>query len=313
MFSLNNKSIFFLLGKLLLCISFGKNIFGFLLPSSEISNQISVRERAQMNKSKKSLKLNMLSPIDFSDLLQSTSDLSLSTDSIQQTWSQAPLSVNDMDMNGLLSNLIGQDGEGETTYSKYSYYTTLGLYLLSFPGLISLVTRSVKAKNIAKTYEISGPNSKANDAKPTKLVAGEIMAYFKANNYDVGSNEGEEIIFKGIIGRSKSQAFFLTFCTFIGLGSLALVLSIQFQDIGQNFFYMTLLAPYAGFYYWNKASREDEARVRLEVSDNEEKIEVSLIATKEEQERFSSALKYNEKGMIRVKGIFESESAPTIN
>ena len=52
---------------------------------------------------------------------------------------------------------------------------------------------------------------------------------------------------------------------------------------------------------------------RLNEAAEKEKIEVSLIATKEEQERFSSALKYNEKGMIRVKGIFESESAPTIN
>lgn len=52
--------------------------------------------------------------------------------------------------------------------------------------------------------------------------------------------------FKGVIGRSKSQAFFLVFCTFLGLVSLALVLSIQFQDFGgQNWFYVTLLSPYA--------------------------------------------------------------------
>jgi hypothetical protein len=34
----------------------------------------------------------------------------------------------------------------QTTYSKASYYTTLFLYVISFPGLISLVTRSVKTK-----------------------------------------------------------------------------------------------------------------------------------------------------------------------
>lgn len=249
----------------------------------------------------------MLSPVDFTDIFNGNS-----IESLQHSWSQSIISMNDVTLNEVFGNIIAQDGDGETTYSKYSYYTTLGLYLLSFPGLISLVTRSVKAKNISKIYEINGPNAK-EDAKAAKLVAAEIMAYFKANNYEIGTNEGEEIIFKGIIGRSKSQAFFLSFCTFIGLGSLALVLSIQFQDIGQKFFYMTLVAPYAGFYYWNRASREDEARVRLEVSDNEEKIEVSLIATKEEQERFSSALKFDEKGMIRVKGIFESESAPSIN
>ncbi len=48
-----------------------------------------------------------------------------------------------------------------------------------------------------------------------------------------------------MVGRSKSQAFFLVFCTFLSLISLALVLSIQFQDIGEKWFYITLLSPYA--------------------------------------------------------------------
>ena len=304
----STKRALLLLGNFFLCFSFGEYVSAFLLPSTrDFKANSQINRLQQISLQKRSSKLNMLSPVDFTDIFNGNS-----IESLQHSWSQSIISMNDVTLNEVFGNIIAQDGDGETTYSKYSYYTTLGLYLLSFPGLISLITRSVKAKNISKIYEINGPNAK-EDAKPAKLVAGEIMAYFKANNYEIGTNEGEEIIFKGIIGRSKSQAFFLSFCTFIGLGSLALVLSIQFQDIGQKFFYMTLLSPYAGFYYWNRASREDEARVRLEVSDNEEKIEVSLIATKEEQERFSSALKYDEKGMIRVKGIFESESAPSIN
>jgi hypothetical protein len=35
------------------------------------------------------------------------------------------------------------------------------------------------------------------------------------------------------------------FCTFLGMASLALVLSIQFQDLGVNWYYLTLLSPYA--------------------------------------------------------------------
>lgn len=41
---------------------------------------------------------------------------------------------------------------GEISYSKYSYYTVLGLYLLSFPGLWSTIKRSTKAKFKRKTY-----------------------------------------------------------------------------------------------------------------------------------------------------------------
>ena len=54
----------------------------------------------------------------------------------------------------------------------------------------------------------------------------------KANNYEV-VDAGETITFKGIVQRSTSQAFFLVFCTAIGMLSLALVLQIQFQDLGK--------------------------------------------------------------------------------
>lgn len=54
----------------------------------------------------------------------------------------------------------------------------------------------------------------------------------KTNNYEV-VEAGETIKFQGLIQRSKSQAFFLVFCTAIGMVSLALVLDIQFKDLGK--------------------------------------------------------------------------------
>ena len=41
---------------------------------------------------------------------------------------------------------------GEVSYSRYSYYTILGLYLFSFPGLWSTIKRSTAAKMKKKTY-----------------------------------------------------------------------------------------------------------------------------------------------------------------
>ena len=55
----------------------------------------------------------------------------------------------------------------------------------------------------------------------------------KANNYEV-AEAGETITFRGLVARSTSQAFFLTFCTALGMASLALVLQIQFQDLGKK-------------------------------------------------------------------------------
>ena len=43
-------------------------------------------------------------------------------------------------------------GAMESDYSKVSYYTTLGLYVMSFPGLWSQIKRSTTAKLKRKTY-----------------------------------------------------------------------------------------------------------------------------------------------------------------
>ncbi|KAK8969846.1 hypothetical protein KSP40_PGU006535 [Platanthera guangdongensis] len=40
-------------------------------------------------------------------------------------------------------------GDGGTTYSPASYYTSLGLFVISVPGLWSLIKRSVKPKVIS--------------------------------------------------------------------------------------------------------------------------------------------------------------------
>ena len=80
----------------------------------------------------------------------------------------------------------------------------------------------------------------------------------------------EVITFKGIMGKSKSQAAFLTFCTFIGLGSLSLVLSILLPDVGTNAYFLTLISPYAGIFYWNNAQRPDEFSIKMETSDDEQ-------------------------------------------
>ena len=73
------------------------------------------------------------------------------------------------------SMLVSADpGEFTSTYSRASYYTVLGLYAMSFPGVWSAVKRSTKAKIKKKTYISAGEN--ANDGKGLRQQAGEIMA-----------------------------------------------------------------------------------------------------------------------------------------
>ena len=74
-----------------------------------------------------------------------------------------------------VSSLLADAPEaGGVSYSKASYYTVLGLYLFSFPGLWSTIKRSTKAKIKRKTYVTPGEN--ASGGKSLRQQAGEIMA-----------------------------------------------------------------------------------------------------------------------------------------
>lgn len=194
-------------------------------------------------------------------------------------------------------------------YSKASYYTTLGLYILSFPGIWSQIKRSTKAKLKRKTFVSDGES--ADGGKDLRQQAGEIMAYMKANNYEV-VEAGEVITFRGLVKKSISQACFLIFCTVLGMASLALVLQIQLQDftipllgIKPNWFYLVLLSPYAGIYYWKSGDRVDDVKVKLASSDDDAENEITIEGNDEELERMWRTLEWKEKGMVKIEGLLE--------
>jgi Cofactor assembly of complex C subunit B len=81
----------------------------------------------------------------------------------------------------LSADLSGPPESGGITYSKLSYYAVLGLYLMSFPGLWSIVKRSTSAKVKRKTYINPGEKSGDVKAKGLRQQAGEIMACKCAN------------------------------------------------------------------------------------------------------------------------------------
>lgn len=130
----------------------------------------------------------------------------------------------------------------------------------------------------------------------------------KANNYEV-AEAGGTITFRGVVQRSLSQAFFLTFCTALGLLSLALVLQIQFNDlvlpvIGEpNWFYIALTSPYAGLYYWRSGDRVDECSVKLTANEDETENEITVQGSEDEIERMWRTMNWTEKGMVKIEGM----------
>jgi hypothetical protein len=122
-----------------------------------------------------------------------------------------------------------------------------------------------------------------------KIAAGEISAYFRAMNFQPEPT-GDKITFRGTMGRSRGQAAFLTFVTFLSMASLAIVLTISNPLVPVNefspWYALTLLSPLAGVYYWTNAVKEITVEMKLEESEDGKKVEITTVGQKEELERF---------------------------
>ncbi|KAK6912902.1 Cofactor assembly of complex C subunit B, CCB1 [Dillenia turbinata] len=184
-------------------------------------------------------------------------------------------------------------------YSLASYYTSLGLFVISVPGLWSLIKRSVKSKIVQKTFIGEGKGKKVPNQ-----VAGEILSFFTRNNFVV-ADRGETITFEGMMVPSRGQAALLTFCTCISLASVALVLTITVPDVGNNWFWLTILSPLAGAYYWKRASRKEQIKVKMIMGDDGALSEIIVQGDDQQVEQMRKELQLSEKGMVYVKGLFE--------
>ena len=168
--------------------------------------------------------------------------------------------------------------------------------LLLPAGLWSQIKRAPKAKKVRKTFEVAGPSQA--DAMPLDQRARQVFQYFKKYNYEIAQT-GDVIKFEGTYQASRGQAAALIFyvfcggflrppmllskqpdifdtdyiyrfscsqaseekCGLTGLASTALVLSIAAPFGGQNWYYLTLLSPLSGLYYWQRGTRKEEVQV----------------------------------------------------
>ena len=176
--------------------------------------------------------------------------------------------------------------------------------------LWSTIKRATKVALVQNTYEFPGENAPGG-GRPMREIAGDVMAYMQANNYEV-ADAGETITFRGKIAASKSQAFFLSFVTLVCLGSLALVLQIQFPAVGNYWFGLCLLGPYAGVFYWGSAQENEDREFKVKLTANDEETETLMVLRggKEDVERMEREMALQQQGMVRVKGVFEGRVSP---
>ncbi|CAD7699691.1 unnamed protein product [Ostreobium quekettii] len=185
---------------------------------------------------------------------------------------------------------------------KSSLYVTLGLFVLTLPGLWSLIKRAPKSTIKRKTYSVDGPA--VEGAPSMDQRAKTIAQYFTKYNYRI-KETGKVITFVGTYQADISQAASLALYTFIGLGCVALVLSTLFPDVGNWWYVLTAASPLAAIYYWQTGTREEEVKVKMISSDDDTETDIIVEGDEEELTRMSKELGFTEKGKVYVKGILE--------
>merc|ERR1712176_1011063 len=160
----------------------------------------------------------------------------------------------------------------------------------------SLVKRAPKASVKTVTFEVPGT---ASDE-----LASTIASYFARYNYKI-SGTGEVITFQGVYEANRGQGIALSFYVFLGLASIALVLSTIYPNVGSWWYGMLLLTPGSYVYYMQNGTRTEEAKVKMVTSDDEKTTDIILQCDKEEIERFAKETGFIQKGKVYVKGVLE--------
>jgi hypothetical protein len=93
-----------------------------------------------------------------------------------------------------------------------------------------------------------------------------LKEYFRSRAYRVLAIDAakNQVTFEGFVSPSWFLAVFLSVLAAVGLGCLALVLSLLFPNFGQIFLLLVLLSPLSGLLYWKKSGRLEKVSLKIE-------------------------------------------------
>ncbi|MEP0869254.1 cofactor assembly of complex C subunit B [Trichocoleus desertorum AS-A10] len=135
--------------------------------------------------------------------------------------------------------------------------------LLMVVGLMFFIRASVKDRTRAVQLI-------AEQAEESLL--NRVQQYFDQRAYKVAALDPaqNQVTFQGVVRPSWFLAVFLTILAAAGILCLALVLSMLLPGLTQIFLGTVLLAPLAGFFYWQKAKRPEQVSLKIEPLESEE-------------------------------------------
>ena len=137
-------------------------------------------------------------------------------------------------------------------------------------GLFFFIRASVKDR----TKEIRLVSEESSDS-----LLNQLEAYFNQRAYRIATVDPKQnqVTFQGFVRPSKFLAVFLSLLAALSLFCLGLVFSFQFPTVGNLFLGLTLLAPIAGVFYWQKAGRVEKVLLKVETMVTQDQTAKSLI------------------------------------
>lgn len=93
-----------------------------------------------------------------------------------------------------------------------------------------------------------------------------LQQYFVGRSYRLAAVSAAEnqVVYEGLVRPSWFMASFLSLLAAVGFGCLALVLSMLFPAAPPLWPLLILLAPLAGWFYWQKSARPEQVSLQVE-------------------------------------------------
>lgn len=155
--------------------------------------------------------------------------------------------------------------------STVSQSTFLLTFLLSV-GLFFFIRASTKDRTEVMRL--------ASEQDGNTLMAA-LKEYFRSRAYRVAAVDAvkNQVTFEGLVSPSWFLAIFLTVLASVGLGCLALVLSMLFPDFGQFFLVIIVFSPLSGLLYWKKSGRLEKVSLKMENIPSEQNFSSTITVT----------------------------------
>jgi hypothetical protein len=135
--------------------------------------------------------------------------------------------------------------------------STFILTLLLAVGLFFFIRASTKDRIEQMVLESSDSEA---------VLLPRLDAYFTDRAYRIAAvdRDTDIITFEGLVRPSVFLTVLLTSLAAVGALCLSLVLSMLFPDAGNGWLLLLLVAPLAGWFYWQGSSRTEQVRLKVE-------------------------------------------------